>query len=130
MANKSLNAPVHYENKRMKGALRLLLYFTSVLPNKFMSVNRDSDVFNKILGTEKYSKTKRGKRIAIEAFDFEEGFMWTEKDIEMNEKLFEDVYDVFYEERYIDKIFGKQVNICHDDFIKNFNTGKNYLGLS
>jgi len=114
----------------MKRALRLLLYFTSVLPNKFMSVNRDTDIFNKILGTGKYAETKRGKRIAIEAFDFEEGFMWTEKDIDVNEKLFDDVFDVFYEDRYIDKIFGKHVNIGHDEFVKNFNSGKNYLGLS
>ena len=90
----------------MKRALRLILYFTRVLPNKFLSLNRDSDVFNRILGLNKYSKTKRGNRIAIQAHNFEEGFMWTDKDITNNEKLFDDIYDVFYEDKYLDKIFG------------------------
>jgi len=95
-----------------------------------MSVNRDTDIFNKILGLEKYSKSKRGNRIAIQAYDFEEDFMWTEKDIKTNEKLFDDIYDVFYEDKYLEKIFAKQINVSHDEFVKNFNSGKNYLGLT
>ena len=50
LANLDYNEPVRYDNKRMERALGLLLYFSAILPNKFLSVNKNDPIFYEILG--------------------------------------------------------------------------------
>lgn len=60
MVNLDYDEPVHYEHERMKRALHMLIYFSAVLPNKFLCFHQDDQVFFDIMGFK--SKAFRGKR--------------------------------------------------------------------
>lgn len=64
MVNLDYEEPVHYENERMKKALHLILYFSAVLPNKFLCYHQEEQVFFDIMGFS--SKVHRGKQKKIE----------------------------------------------------------------
>lgn len=40
---------ISWDNERMQRAVKILLYCSSILPNKFLSLKRDQEVFKKVL---------------------------------------------------------------------------------
>lgn len=65
LSNEASEEPVRWDNPRLRKAIRFILYFSSVMPLKFLSVNQDEDVFNKILSQGKYGQSRKGKRMAV-----------------------------------------------------------------
>lgn len=54
LVNQSEKEPVSWDNPRLRKVVRQILYFSSILPLKFLSINQDEDVFDRILSLGKY----------------------------------------------------------------------------
>lgn len=49
IANLDLTAPIDWQNQRMVRALKLIVYYSSILPDKFLSLHQDHPVFDQIM---------------------------------------------------------------------------------
>lgn len=118
-------ASVAWNNPRLRAAVRFILYFSSILPLKFLSVHQDQDVFNRILSLGKYSQRRKGTRISIPTYDFDSSYLWSDQKIKQTEKMFDDVFELFYEEKFLQVIFANDQNsISAQSFAKKFFAGK------
>ena len=90
-----------------------------------MSANQGQETYYRILNPSSTFVIKRneGKKILnVREEDMpQEGFLWTPEQIEGKEMLFEFVFEKFFEDQYLGKIFsqnGEKVNAL--DFIEKF----------
>lgn len=44
---------IYWDDRRLKRILRLIIYFSIILPNKFLSHFKNDPIFEKILGADK-----------------------------------------------------------------------------
>lgn len=105
LVNQAKKKPVQWNNPRLKKAVRFILYFSSVVPLKFLSVNEEEDVFNRILSLGKYSQSRRRKRTSVPVHEFDSSYLWGEQQIKQTEKLFDDVFEIFMEEKFLQVIY-------------------------
>ena len=64
MVNLGYDEVINKNDERMTKALRLILYFSSILPNKFLSEKKDDEIFFEILGfSSKSYKDKRRNKV-------------------------------------------------------------------
>lgn len=53
LTNDNQKKSVSWNNTRLTRTLKLMLYITSILPNKFMSMHHNEDVYHKIMYPDK-----------------------------------------------------------------------------
>lgn len=116
LANLDNNAPVEWNNTRMTRALKLMLYISGILPNKFLSAHCDEAAYKKILNP-KYLKALSPRSDRSSSNDSRGGDsvksdssqpssqVWTDEQIIMSEQFFEIAFCRFFEEKYMDKVF-------------------------
>lgn len=69
-------------------------------------------------------------RIYSQSAQIEHGYIWSEKDIQTKEDIFEDVFQQFFTERFRNKMFPKDSEyITTETFVQNMSIYGNYLDL-
>lgn len=81
LVNQEKKQAVKWDNARLRRAVRFILYFSSILPLKFLSDKQDQDVFNKILSLGKYSQTRRGNRNSVLVHELNKQALWNKDKI-------------------------------------------------
>lgn len=81
LVNLSRKQPVHWDNPRLRKAIRLIVYFSSILPLKFLSENQDKEVFDKMLSLGKYSHTRKAKRSSVLVYEVDKSNLWSQSQI-------------------------------------------------
>lgn len=109
----------------MTRALRLIVYFTSILPDKFLSLHFDHPVYDDIMRIETTKlRGYRKKKIAIENFDptiFKEESFWLTNDTGDFDHLFDDIFNKILADNYLQSVFPKgEEQISHKEFVKRF----------
>lgn len=111
LINEDSEEKISWDNERMQKAIKIILYCSSILPNKFLSLKRDQNVFKKIMCHDPKSiKMKRFKniqRLYAQNTEIEHGYIWSEKDIQNKEDIFEDVFNQFFSDKVKSKLFPK-----------------------
>lgn len=99
------------------------------MPLKFLSVKQDEDVFKRILSLGKHGQTRKGNRNAVPVHSLDKQFLWSKKQIKSTEKLFDDVFEIFFSEKFLDVVYPpEKSSLDHEEFAKRFWTGKSYIG--
>lgn len=66
-------------------------------------------------------------RIYSQSAQIEHGYIWSEKDIQTKEDIFEDVFQQFFTERFRNKMFPKDSEyITTETFVQNMSIYGNY----
>lgn len=89
---------LYWEDHRLKRAVRLIIYFSTILPNKFLSFHRNDPVFEKML--------RNDKKILIEDYKSHED-IFSDSYIELSEKYFDEAFNNIYNQQFLDVIFGE-----------------------
>jgi len=103
-----------------------MVYITSILPHKYMSTHQGQETYHRILNPNSTFVIKRNesKKIlnTLKPEDLpQEGFLWTPEQIESKEMLFEFVFEKFFEDQYLGKIFSQnEGNVQNQEFIDKF----------
>ena len=137
-ANQNQNEELSWDNVRLTRALKLMVYITSILPQKFMSTHEGQENYYRILNPNSTFVVKRneGKKIkkilnAREEDMPQEGFLWTPEQIEGKEMLFEFVFEKFFEDQYLGKIFSEnEGNVLNQDFVDKFEKSNSKSNLT
>lgn len=61
LANKANHESISWDNIRLTRALKLMVYFSSVLPSKFMSKHKNEIVYQMILNPDPICQKKNTK---------------------------------------------------------------------
>lgn len=98
-------------------------------------MKRDNNVFKKILCHDPKNITNKRfrnlQRIYSSMATVEHGYIWSEKDIQSKEDIFEDVFNQFYTERFRNKLFPKGTeSITQSKFILHLTSYSNYFDLN
>jgi len=129
LINHGVKERVQWNNPRLRKAMRYLLYFSSVLPLKFLSRNQDEDVFDRILSQGKFANTRKSMRNSILVHDIDKKFLWTKEQIGQTEKLFDDVFELFMEEKFLEAVYPpNKASLSRDEFAKRFQSNKHFAG--
>ena len=126
---------IKWDDERLHKAIKILLYCSSILPNKFLSIKREHNVFKKILCYDPMNKT--GKQRARNAYRLysqssliDNSNIWTDKDIQNQEEVFEDVFNQFFSLRIRNRLFEEGVDsISHQHFIHSLTMPINFFDL-
>ena len=81
-----------YENARLIRALKLLVYFSVVLPGTFMNYYENDDVFQDIVysNEEYFNLNRNGKKAQAHLQKFKKNPKWQEKSIQKIEESMDD----------------------------------------
>lgn len=124
-ANLKQDEDLSWDNVRLTRALKLMVYITSILPQKYMSIHQDQEIYYRILNPNSTFVIRRNeskKILNVRQEDMpQEGFLWTPEQIEGKEMLFEFVFEKFFEGQYLGKIYSEtEGNVQNQDFIDKF----------
>jgi len=83
---------VSWNNTRLTRTLKLMLYITSILPNKFMSMHYNEDVYHKVMNPDRkrFLSQKLKNRNKVEDYS---DFLWSEEEIDYTENRFDVVFE-------------------------------------
>ena len=98
-----------WNNPRLKKSIRLIIYFSEILPKKFLNINKgDKDLRMKIVRTSRLKP--KGSDEEIQSNETESmigglGLTWREPYIVYMDENFPNVIEGLYEAKFIDRIF-------------------------
>lgn len=76
---------VRWDNERLQKTIKLLLYCSSILPQKFLSLKKKNDVFRKIVSHDpnkpRKKRTSNIRRSFASDAGVDHGYIWSEKEI-------------------------------------------------
>jgi hypothetical protein len=129
LINHGIKERIQWDNPRLRKAMRCLLYFSSILPLKFLTQNQDEEVFDRILSSGKFANTRKSMRNSILVHDIDKKNLWTEEHITQTDKLFDDVFELFMEEKFYDSVYPpNKSSLSQDEFAKRFQSNKHFSG--
>lgn len=68
---------------------------------KFLSKKQDEEVFKRILTQSKNGKARKGNQSARLVNEVDKQLLWNESQLKQNENLFDDVFELFLEEKFL-----------------------------
>lgn len=107
---------IYWDDHRVKRLVRLLLYFSTILPNKFLSAHRNDPVFEAILCQNdiKINDYKQYEHIFTQSF------------VDESEQHFDQVFDTILNEHFLDVAFGDASTFVKQEaFMKLFTANGN-----
>lgn len=116
---------LRWDNERLQKTVKLLLYCSSILPQKFLSLKKKDEVFRKIVyhdpSKPRRKRTSNIRRSFASDSGVDHGYIWSEKEIQNKEHIFEDVFNQFFVERFQKKVFPKGTeSASKSQFVLNF----------
>ena len=111
---------LEYANDRLVRALKLLLYFSVVLPAAFMNYYEDDPVYDFVVfHNEDYLKKYRtGKKAAAYLQKFKEDPEWQKDKIQEIESNVEEKFMELLENRFIDHVYsGNRTVVTKEEFL-------------
>ena len=101
---------IMWNNPRLKKSIRLIIYFSEILPKKFLNTHfGDSNLRMRIVSTSNLNSPKEGIDSANNIQN-DLGLTWREPYIVHMDENFEDIMETLYESRFIDRIFANGGN--------------------
>ena len=68
-------------------------------------------------------------RTSILVHDIDKKYLWTKEQIGQTEKLFDDVFELFMEEKFLEAVYPpNKASLSRDEFAKRFQSNKHFAG--
>ena len=117
---------IFWNNQRLKEALKMLIYFSEVLPKKY--INEVMHFRGMVI-----SMSPKG-RIATESHRImnteQKDEQWQEDNVKILESSFNDIIDQIYDELFIDRMYGKNLksSITKNEFLDCLGGSLSFFG--